>query len=291
MNQELIAKAATYGFVPFDYHKPAYFAVDTEPIFTKHGTPIPGRKRVVRMDTGDQLGDIVSDRYTPYTDEEVYGALELGLQQAGIYSDNIQVHMDRTKDGAMSFKQYIFPDISREINGAPVSLRILGWNSFDGTTKVKLRAGFFNWVCTNQAVAGQELAFLDQKHSGTKVALLPKVEAIASLAMNAHEHLQRMDNWSKIQLADASAKAMLEDMPGSTDALVKDLFYNYTGIKDEKGPNGGATLWAFHEVLTNWATHDSPKANIRIDRQNRVGKLVEGKVWASIENANSFRPA
>ena len=176
--------------------------------------------------------------------------------------------------------------MSERINGTAISLRFLMWNSHDGSRKASGRAGFYNWVCANQAVRGKDLDTFEVRHIGQASDIRVKIDNLVSGADTAIEEMRRMRRWAEREIADGTALEVFKAMPGSNKGLVGDLMVSWVSAKNSTGPNGGSTMWALYNVLTDWATHTEGRsknsANARVERQERIAKLMSQPAWAEL---------
>ncbi len=278
-------QAKAFGFVPMNHHQPKYFEVGKIDVFDDKGHVIPGYAAVRRMDTGDTLA-IHSDSYCPIQDRDVFSAFENGMDRAGFDVKDMAVHMDRSHNGARMFVQYVLPSVTEQINGTAVSLRFLMWNSHDGSRKASGRAGFYNWVCANQAVRGKDLDTFEVRHIGDASDISVRIDNLVQGADTAVKELRQMRRWAEREITDGTALETFKALPGTSKALVGDLMVDWTQAKTSLGPNGGSTLWALYNVLTAWATHTEGRsknsANARVERQERVAKLLAAPAWADL---------
>lgn len=279
-------KAKAFGFVPMNHHQPNYFEVGKVDVFDEHGTKIPGYAAVKRMDTGDTLA-VHSDAYQPVMDRDVFSAFENAMDRAGFDLTDMAVHVDRSHNGARMFVQYTLPSVTETINGGAVSLRFLMWNSHDGSRRASGRAGFYNWVCANQAVVGKDIDAFDVIHKGDAAGrVLANIDALVDTAGRAGAELKRMKLWADRKVTDGSALEVFRALPGSNKGLVGNMLEAWTEAKQSVGPNSGDSLWALYNVLTAWATHTGTRtkneANARVERQERVGKLLQAPAWMEL---------
>jgi hypothetical protein len=279
-------KAKEFGFVPMNHLKPAYFEVGKVDVFDESGVRIPGYAAVKRLDTNDTLA-IHSEGYQPVMDRDVFGAFEDALVRGGFDLTDMAVHVDRSHNGARMFYQCVIPSVSEVINGATVSLRFLMWNSHDGSRRASGRGGFYNWVCANQAVVGKDIDAFDITHKGDAAGrVLARIDTLVDTAAKASEDLRRMKDWAGRQIADGTVLGLARALPGSNKTLVGELLESWTEAKTGVGPNSGDTLWSFYNVLTKWSTHvlarTKNEANARLERQERVAKLMATKDWLEL---------
>jgi hypothetical protein len=278
-------RARDAGFVPMNHSEIKYFEVGTIPVFNANGTEIPGYLAVQRKDTGDTLA-VHSDSYVPIQDAQIFEAFENGLDRAGFNLTGLAVAADRSHNGARMFVQYLLPEVTEKINGTQVSLRFLMWNSHDGSLKATGRAGFYNWVCANTAVRGEDLGAFSIKHVGGAADITVKIDNLAMQAEKAVAEMRRMKLWAERPILDSTAKKLFEAIPGSSKQLVGTLLSAWTDAKEGEGPNAGDTLWSAYNVLTGWASHTEGRSknaiNARVEREQRVAKLLALPEWTQL---------
>src|SRR4029077_17492332 len=83
----------------------------------------------------------------------------------------MRIGTDLTNNGARIFRQYLFPAHmvqfdSRYHGMRSVALRILMFDSYDGSSKFRGMAGGFDFVCANESVSGKEIDTIGFKHVG-----------------------------------------------------------------------------------------------------------------------------
>ena len=280
-----------YGFVPANHTKPQFFPVSVRPVYDERGMELPGWKRVQRDDTGTVLA-VHTDSYRLITNEEAFGAFEDALRHSSLDLNGMRIATDYANGGARVFRQYLLPAHMVEV--APrvrVALRLLMFNSYDGTVAFKGMSGAFNFVCANTCVVGKEFASFKMKHINGSVAL--DLHKVATTLVHAAEQFeveaQRFRDWHNIRISPIHHAEQVERVfraiPQSTTALVEHLTTQWLRAATSDGPNNGETLWALYNVLTAWATHAVPAKggqSTRFDRELRVAKAIESDAWAAL---------
>jgi hypothetical protein len=277
-----IDKMRNFGFIPANHETPNFFPVSLVDIQTPDGVAVPGWKAVQRQDTLDVLA-VHSDGYKLVSHEAVTAAFDEAV--GTLDTTDMQVCSDLTHNGGRLFRQYILP--AYQIEAAPgdvASLRIIAFNSYDGSAAINFRAGTYRFVCANTSIIGTDIAAVRKRHTANLV-----VEDIALGMTEAcrvyTQQMQRMRDWSHIPVGAAQAMAVFKDLPGSNDTLVGSLVSAYLLEAD----TGHDDLWSLYNVLTAWASHSQPQNRnafaSRIAREERVAKLIEGTVWRRLEDA------
>lgn len=264
-----------HGFVPMNHQAPQFFPVSTEHVYDGLGKVVPNYKRIVRGDTGDTL-HVATDSYTLVPYEEHFSIFEEAIQQSGLPLEGMRIGTDMADNGARIFRQYLLPAVQEEVQGQKITLRIVMFDSYNGTTAFTGRSGFFNFACANQSFFGKSLLDVKFKHTGDMQGRVKKAaEELTMSAVRFEEEAKRLQNWPKVILTPVGATALLQALPQINRGLTDSLTAQYSR-------ESGRTLWDFYNVLTSWATH-GVNAKTANDRSKRVLDLVEGRDWQDME--------
>ena len=273
-----------HGFVPANHEKPNFFDVTLQPIFDSKGKIIPGYQRVQNEANGASLA-VHSENYRIIPYRETFEKFDNAIIQSGLDTTDMLVATDMTHDGARCFRQYLFPSVTISVGGKDLALRIISFNSYDGSYAMSFMAGFYVFVCANMSVLGTDLIKLKMKHVGdvetkfedgaTRVALA------GSLFVSSRDRLQK---WAEIKVGPHTFAHLIDTcMPQSTERLCNELVAGYATSQEPK------TLWSAYNVLTAWSTHTEttrkgyPQA--RALRERRVAACIEGAEWKALEAA------
>lgn len=131
------------------------FPVTLKPLYYRSNGmlgEVPGRRVVVREDSGDALG-IVSDRYTLVPHQTLLTAVERALTGLNLAETPRGIYLDR--QGARMRALYKFPGLAQPVRqDDAICPCVKIQNTYDGTSRVMLHIGAFRFVCTNLAVGG-----------------------------------------------------------------------------------------------------------------------------------------
>jgi len=278
-----------FGFIPANHAKPKFFPVKARRLFDETGHELPGWMRIVRDDTGKTL-HVATDSYKIVTNEEAFGAFEDAIAKSTLDRKGLRIGTDYSREGARCFRQYLFPAHRVEVKqGVTVALRLLMFNSYDGSLRFGGRCGAYNFVCANTSISGKDYGQFSARHTaGIDIA-----KAIAGLTKAAEEHIEttrRWAAWPQIAITDQQAMAVCRDIPEPTNSLVDGLVHAWLRARDEDGPQSGSNAWTLFNVLTAWASHTAmgegrDRGQARYERERRVATLIEGKVWREIVGA------
>lgn len=269
-----------YGFIPANHVAPIEFEVLLNGIYDRQGRKIPGHKAVVRSDTGDTLA-VHSDKYSLVPYQVHFDAFEKAIAKSGLDTTNLRIGTDLTNNGARIFRQYLFPDHMVEVDSGrhgmrPVAMRIVMFDSYDGSSKFRGMTGAFDFVCANQSVSGKEIDSIGFKHVGEMADKIDAAaEQLSGSAQRFIEEMGRLRVWPRIDLKNVEFSELVDAMPQSNKTLVDYLTAEYARFD-------GKNLWDGYNLLTRWATHELPPKT-RADRQKRVGELLEGELWHGLE--------
>lgn len=269
-----------YGFIPANHVAPIEFEVLLNGIYDRQGRKIPGHKAVVRSDTGDTLA-VHSDKYSLVPYQVHFDAFEKAIAKSGLNTTNLRIGTDLTNNGARIFRQYLFPDHMVEVNSGrhgmrPVAMRIVMFDSYDGSSKFRGMTGAFDFVCANQSVSGKEIDSIGFKHVGEMADKIDAAaEQLSGSAQRFIEEIERLKVWPRIDLKNVEFSELVDAMPQSNKTLVDYLTAEFARFD-------GKNLWDGYNLLTRWATHELPPKT-RADRQKRVGELLEGELWHGLE--------
>jgi hypothetical protein len=294
--------AERLGFVPQNHSHAQMYGAEVRPVFDERGEPVLDWNRLVRTDTMQTL-EVLPKSYSLIENRFIFGEIETALAQSGLDTAGMIVATDFGGPRlTRCFRQYVLPAHTQEIKpGVHIALRLLFWNSYDGSLRFSGRAGHYSWVCANTSVIGKDLSGFAIKHSGE----LKAAEAIAGLVQGAQaqvQHAERLQHWPGIGVSDAQAREVICAMDGVSDAQVDHLVHQWVRAKDDDGPQGGANLWALYSALTAWSSHgdlavggmagrESKKGAqavaVRGKREEQVARVIEAEEWKELEQAGA----
>jgi len=261
-----------FGFVPANHESPLYFPVGLRPL-TCMGQTINGYQAVVREDESRVLA-VHSDKYALMPNERVYALFDEAIRQSGLDTTNLRVADDISHDGARAFRQYLFPGHVEEIAGTEIALRIIAFNSYDGSLSARYRAGFYRFVCANTAVIGRDAADFRVRHIGDMEEKIPVIaQSVVTSAEGFIANAKRMRRWADVPLTHGDMEQLTKGFAEGNERLENQLF------ADAMRANA-ATVWDFYNVLTAWATHASVRsaknaAHAKTVREDKVAKYID----------------
>lgn len=268
------------GFVAMNHVAPQFFPVQSGLLFDQDGKSIPGYQRIFRGDTGDTLA-IPTEKYTLVPYEHHFEVFEEAIRRSSLDTSDMRVGTDMSDNGARIFRQYLFPNMTTQVvnkhgQANDLALRIVMFDSYNGSSAFVGKAGFFNFVCANEAVFGKSLLDVRFRHVGDMAGKVEEAaEALVDVADTFAIQARRMKKWPQIFLTNEDAGALLNKLPQGNKRLTNDLLADFAR-------SDGNSLWDLSQTLTSWGTHGIP-AKTKTDRQKRISDLIEGKDWQYLE--------
>ncbi len=274
------------------------FTVAERPLFmvdSKTNLParVPEYKALYRTDTGQVLS-VVKNSYRVIQNEEVFDAVEQNVLQALEYSSlaNAKIEDDIAKDGLLSMRSWIFPDVRVRSTGASksdIAFRIVAINGFGGIS-VKCFYGGVDFYCLNGLICGEDystLTFRHAKHTDTSVRFTPIRESLEQFEEQSKVWLR----WQNTEVDHESVMSFLKQIVESDsllNALKGQIFNEYV--------HRGQTLWAVYSALTFYASHNEGyfavnerakgnEAAVMLRRQNAVQRMVNSPRWKDMDIA------
>ncbi len=284
LNDQYKDQLVAHGFLPMNHEEPNFFPVAMQPVFDGDGGEVEGIQRLVRTDTNVTL-KVHTNSYGLVSYQDSFGAFDAALNKSGLDIKGMLVQTDMSHDGARCFRQYVLPAHRIEMpDGEPLALRIIMFNSYDGSMKFRGRAGGYRFVCANTCVLGSDIIDISVKH--TKKApteILPAIEKIVASADHFMEWEPRFKVWDQVKLTDDAAYHCLEQLPFNTQHL--DRMFTTWRL------SGKETLLELFHSITMWSTFSSTgenRAATRADREGRVAQLIDGSVWSNLTGGDPF---
>ena len=214
-----------------------------------------------REDNLKDLG-ICKSQYKIIQNKELYNLAGKALQESAPARalSSAQVQEKSSNGGARSFFDISFPELTmdlQQLKGTSTGLmfRILGWNSFDGSSPVRFSSGAIDQYCSNGMLWGDFSVFgarhtqgFDSKHLENFFAasFSDFQQKIIGLRQEATKHLELED--ARNFLAKKFSKAL-------ADKLVERFVV--------ESIDRGQSVWALRSALTFYASHNSANFSIR----------------------------
>ena len=264
----------------------ALFNVRTEDVITGSGIAIPNKKAIINESTGGIIG-VVGDKYKVVTNEEVFNAFLNTVVESGIDTDGATLDISFANNGGKTLVDFRFPNHEIDIDGDKSQLRISTLNSYDGSTRLKARAGALRLACLNGQLIGGQAGY-----SSTHRASLDINEGARQIMAMLQNFENAKGMWTKMMARKVTLDEVMmvfaDFSDGNNDDLelfgkrpqTQHLLNLWTTYSTEMGN----TVWALYNVLTDFISHKAYKAETKA-----TGRLYnEGKLERIIESNPLF---
>ena len=214
-----------------------------------------------REDNCTPLG-VCKGQYKIIQNSELYDLAGKALQESAPTRalSSAKVTEKSSNDGARCFIDISFPELTQDLqqlkgNSTGLMFRILGWNSFDGSSPVRFSSGAIDAYCSNGMLWGDYSIFGARHTQGFDSRNLEKFFALSfsdfqQKIVNLREEAQKSLELEK-------AQEFLEKK--FSKALAKKLLERFEVEAFERGQS----VWALRSALTYYASHDSSNFSIR----------------------------
>ena len=202
------------------------------------------------------------------------------MRSNNVDTTDMQVSMDMTANGGRLFYQAILPAYTRLDGDKATSLRIIMFDSYDGSCAFSIRGGLYKFVCANQAIIpfnGGEHSHIRARHTINIGNRIPEIiDTVLGAIVDYEGQMERRVHWDDIHLEADQAYKLLKTMKVSK--AVRDHIYQ------EFVQDLGWSMASLDDVLTSWATHyEQHNVRTSIDRQNVVSMLESSSAWRNYE--------
>lgn len=276
-----------FGFIPANHREPTFERVVLRKVFDEAGTEIPGYLSVFN-ETKNKTLAVHSDGYQLIPNEVISTAFLDAINESGLDTTDMMVATDYSHEGRRFFEQYLLPAHQVRVKpGVDVALRLVNFNTYDGSGAARGVAGALNFVCANTSIAGNEAARFAFRHSGEKPDIKAAAKAMVSAAEAFVEECRGWADWPHIPVSDQQALRLFKALPGATESSVEHLTKKWVEARDLDPVQGGANLWCLYNVLTAWATHTEASRGkngvaLRFQREGTVQKALATKEWKTL---------
>lgn len=232
-------------------------------------------KAIVREDT-DLIVGIVSKSYKPLANQTYFATVETALREAipEELSEGVLVRDRVAGVGSWTQREYVFPAFAEALVNTSYEtkygMRIVAWNSYDGSASAGLMLGLIDFMCTNGVIVGRDIAKEMKRHT-TK---LDAIHFLPRLRQNLSEiggHIEEVRKMAHTPLRMDDALAFLEKHMSAQRAAEMLM---RTQVEAEKR---GETVQALHAALTNYSSHNTSSFATRSDDPAREARLLRGR--------------
>ena len=275
---------------PSKPHTSAFdFNVEQRKTFIPHngGYRWTGKWSNVRTDTGDSLGDGISEQYGILQNSALVDSLEEALMEYDQLSEfNREVMV--TENGARFWGRYTFPLVARPVNravGDVVEMVFDLRNSFDRSTKAGLGIGSRRLVCLNGMTTTEALANITARHTN-KINAGTIKNGIDDAVDRWEKSIERLAAFSEREVSQEQGVLILNNLAQKkvlSESLKDSIEFIWNGQVQGLGRGGAAdadrNLWNLYNATTEHLTHVVQPKRFEYSRQ------VEAKVLKTFDRA------
>ena len=202
--------------------------------------------------------NVVSKNYTLVQHIDVFDTAVKALESSNIDLDNVAVQLKITQYGErISLNMYLPDNYNFDPgDGHPMALRFECLNSIDGSTRFRVLAGWFRFVCSNGLIVGKSYSDVHRRHIGN-IRLEDVQRTFESIIEGAENDRSQIFSWRKTEITIDALKPWIEG------SLCKAW-----GLK--------AAVRAFHIALHGWDVNitdgyrEKSLTNIQVKRVQKV---------------------
>jgi len=244
-----------------------------------------------RTDTEKALG-MVKDRYTIVQNADLFESLAQALDGAAPARalEGAKIKPATSYQGAQAFADIAFPQLTEDLvqargNSTALTFRLLLWNSFDGSSPVRLAAGAIDGFCSNGMIFGSYDLFGKRHTKGFSQADLEKFVGNSFLLFQEKITQLRRETFAPIELTQAEEFLKKSFSERRASALLEQF--------QIESVERGQTVWALRSALTYYASHSrhafvvrntgqDSAAAVLYGRENEVASLFSSRDWRDL---------
>jgi len=260
--------------------------------------PIPGAGVVdgmgfqnFRTDTEQALG-MVKERYQIVQNQELFESLAHALDGAAPARalDGAKIKPATSYQGAQAFADIAFPRLTEDLiqargNATALTFRLLLWNSFDGSSPVRLAAGAIDGFCSNGMIFGSYDLFGRRHTKGFSQKDLSDFVGNSFVLFQEKITELRRETFAPVEYEQAE-KFLKRNF---SERRAAQLLERFAVEAQERG----ATVWALRSALTFYASHNSSQFSVRntgqdsaaavlYGRENEIASLFSSRDWREL---------
>jgi hypothetical protein len=260
--------------------------------------PIPGAGVVngmgfqnFRTDTEKALGAVL-ERYKIVQNQELFDSLASALEDAAPARalEGAKIKPSISYGGRQAFADIAFPSLTEDLiqargNATALTFRLLLWNSFDGSSPVRLAAGAIDGYCSNGMIFGSYDLFGRRHTKGFSQKDLSDFVGNSFVLFQEKIIELRRETFAPIELTQA--EEFLKK--NFSERRAAQLLERFAVESQERGQ----TVWALRSALTYYASHNSHAFGVRntgadseaavlYGRENEISSLFAGAGWREL---------
>lgn len=251
-------------------------------------------KAIVNAANDDIVG-VVSASYKPLPNREFFATIEEALSIAipEELRKGVMVRDRMSGGGAWSQREYVFPEFSEVLKGTKfetkMGLRIVAWNSYDGSASAGLMTGLIDFFCTNGMIVGRSIERELRRHS-TQLTPQHFLPGLRTNLGKIHEEIEKV---RQMQATPLDQDKMLHFLEKHLSGQRAAEMVKRTAVEVEVR---GENVFALHSALTYYASHSDDQFAVRNadaarearmlrGREDEVYRLIDTKEWAALLEA------
>ena len=266
----------------------AFFPVASERIHDKIG---PTKFQRIHHEHTDETVAVVGKDYPLVPYQTKFQSMIDAVLDSGLDVEDMEAKVQTSHKGGRFFGGLKLPNECVEVGNSDdkVALSFVMWDSYNRSSSTKINAGYFQYLCANEAYIGTKIANVNKPHRGAWGDA--EVTEIFDGVLHAVEDWKRAKvdfaRWSGNAVSERSVSAALthfDDRNDNQDRIFR-LF------REESGFSSEGTLWHLVNALTSWATHTPGrntvnKAANRADRHVKVMEFRNSEQFRNLETVN-----
>ena len=260
--------------------------------------PIPGAGVVnglgfqnFRTDTEKSLGAVL-ERYQIVQNQELFDSLARALDGAAPARalEGAKIKPSISYGGKQAFADVAFPRLTEDLvqargNATALTFRLLLWNSFDGSSPVRLAAGAIDGFCSNGMIFGSYDLFGRRHTKGFNQKDLSDFVGNSFVLFQEKITELRRETFAPVEYEQAE-KFLKRNF---SERRAAQLLERFAVEAQERG----ATVWALRSALTFYASHNSSQFSVRntgqdsaaavlYGRENEIASLFSSRDWREL---------
>lgn len=194
--------------------------------------------------------NIVSGTYKLIQNYELYDHIESVIlsDMPTAYLKDVQIVDKAAYHGLRTWRQYIFPNFSTQVNGkSKIGFRVIVQNAYGGAA-LKIISGAIDFYCTNGMITGQFESEYYRHSSGLTVQGVGD-----NLKQSMRKFIEASDEWKKWNervITHEAAMSLFHKIAASPR-----MFTKFTETWEQEAHDRGQTKWALYSTLTHYASH------------------------------------
>ena len=275
------------------------YVVEQRKTYIPHGDGYrwTGKWSNVRTDTGESLGDGISEQYGLLQNGVLVESLENAFNDYKELQDFTR-EVSVTENGARFYGRYSFPKNQRILTpavGDSVGMVFDLRNSFDRSTKAGLGIGALRLLCLNGMTSTENMASITARHTN-KINVGTIKDGIEMAIERWENSIDKMAEFTQREVTQEQGVVILNNLAQKkvlSESLKDSIEFIWNGQVEGLGRGGEAdkarNLWNLYNATTEHLTHQVAPKRFEYSRsvENKVlstftRSLKDNKVWDAL---------